>query len=188
MATTAETGHWSFIVFRDTLLGAVNDGDESKVRHLIDEFGMRTASAIAAGDSDLVADLRAQGSRLESRVKRLDESPPKVRVITQLQAFSIVLAHGDTALLMRRGADERRRVAGVLRDRIPELLASGPCRPRELMKKLSCDPAQVSRALRQLIEAGVVVSVPAPRGHSDARAHWFGLADAGGLNKNGVGK
>lgn len=65
-----------------------------------------------------------------------------------------------------------------MRDRIVELLAGEPLRPRELAEKLDCDPSQGSRALGQLEEEGRVISIPAPPGDSDARARWFGLVDA----------
>ncbi|MGD0165884.1 MAG: ArsR family transcriptional regulator [Gaiellaceae bacterium] len=50
----------------------------------------------------------------------------------------------------------------MIRDRILELLKTEPLRSRELAEKFACDASQVSRALRQLLQDGVVVNVPAP--------------------------
>jgi CRP-like cAMP-binding protein len=169
----------SFLAFRDALLAAVARGERDEAVEFLTGFGERTASAVAASDLDQIAELRAQAVRLRRRVGRLDAEAMLAAYVTgQLQAFDVVLDRGRTATLLRSASEERRQLAGVLRDRIVELLAGEPLRPRELAEKFDCDPSQVSRALRQLEEEGRVISVPAPSGDSDARARWFGLVDA----------
>jgi DNA-binding transcriptional ArsR family regulator len=169
----------SFLAFRDALLDAVDRGERVEAVELLNQFGERTASAVAASDLDQIAELRAQAVRLCRRVGRLEAEAMLATYVTgQLHAFDIVLDRGRTATLLRRASEERRQLAGVLRDRIVELLAEEPLRPRELAEKFDCDPSQVSRALRQLEEDGRVIIVPAPPGDSDARARWFGLIDA----------
>lgn len=169
----------SFLAFRDALLAAVARGERDEAVELLNGFGERTASAVAASDLDQIAELRAQAVRLRRRVGRLDAEAMLAAYVTgQLQAFDVVLDRGRTATLLRSASEERRQLAGVLRDRIVELLAGEPLRPRELAEKFDCDPSQVSRALRQLEDEGRVISIPAPPGDSDARARWFGLVDA----------
>jgi DNA-binding transcriptional ArsR family regulator len=169
----------SFLAFRDALVAAVERGAREEVGHLLEQFGERTASALATGDLDQIAELRAQGARLNRRLKRLgSESMLVAHATGQLEAFDVVLDRGRTATLVQNASEERRQIAGVLRDRIVALLATEPLRPRELAEKFDCDPSQVSRALRQLEQDGVVVTVHAPPGHSDARARWFGLVSA----------
>src|SRR5207237_1131773 len=145
----------------------------------LNEFGERTAEAVAQGDLDQVADLRAQVARLTRRIRRLAAEAALVSsVVDKLEAYDVVLDRGRTATLLHRASEERRAAAVVLRDRIREILAAEPMRPRTLAEQFDCDPSQVSRALRQLQDDGIVVPVRAPDGTSDARAHWFGLVGA----------
>jgi DNA-binding transcriptional ArsR family regulator len=91
---------------------------------------------------------------------------------------SLLRRMDHAAAIVEQRADAARRAAEAksVRPRVLELLASGPpLRSGDVARALSLAPSQVSRALRELADAGAVTLADPPAGE-DGRARFYRAA------------
>ena len=100
-------------------------------------------------------------------------------LLGSLRTLQVFVRQARTRVLMIRNAEARDKEVVGLRGRILHRLKRGPARTYELARDLKVDPTQVSRALRELLDAGEVELVANAR-TDDMRARCYGL---GGLAK-----
>jgi hypothetical protein len=125
-----------------------------------DVVGTLMADAGAmCGDNDLPRIARAQG-QVTRWVAKLSgqELPLRELLEHQLSALAATLDAGWRTALLRADATQALQASGTLRERIVALLGDeGTQRPSDIARQLNRDPAQVSRALRTLVEQGRLV-------------------------------
>ncbi|MDQ3822363.1 MAG: MarR family transcriptional regulator [Actinomycetota bacterium] len=159
--------------FYERVLDAVAKGGAPLAEATAEAVG-RAVAAAATGEPATLATLRADFERVRRRATASSTTTPCVDVVLAVVGqLTESLATARTTAVMHELTATRRREAGILRDRVLAALATNLRRPRDLVEILGCDASQVSRALRDLEDLGLVERVPGPPG-TDRRARWYG--------------
>lgn len=127
------------------------------------------------GLTQLGGRLRPLADTARHRVERRGAEPLAILVGNQPLLLDRMLEVARVADHLRRSADDW-RAEGVLRDGLLRALLSGPVRPGDLARRLDCDPAQITRALRELEREALAKRVPSPTSGGDRRAVWYAAA------------
>ena len=139
--------------------------------------------AVIAGDAAAIAIRRTQISRLERKMVRpqANSGPTSSAAADPDQVVSLlarVLRRAAPATISRQVAAQAQEQTATVRDQVLELLSRKARRPTRIAMELGCDPAQVSRALQELLAADRVMQVDPPPGQTDGRALWYRAIDA----------
>lgn len=155
---------------------AIGQQETERARELAHALGRLTVEAIVAHALDDILALRSQMSRLRTRLRRAG-TDLALEIASTLDAFDDQLDHARTVTRLELAARRREAQYSSVRDKVLNLVADAPRRPRDIAAELQCDQAQVSRALRELEERGVT-RVQAPAGEPDKRAVYYGRVAA----------
>jgi DNA-binding MarR family transcriptional regulator len=146
----------------------VASGNEEALDGFLDVLAVDVAAMCTENDLPRIS--RAQGQVARWLTRTLDGKTPAAKhADKRLRTLAAQLDTGWRSASLRADAKHRLPVVTTLRRQILDLLAAAPLRPSEIARALSCDPVQVSRALRTLSKSGDVHRVK-PAGHEDQRA------------------
>jgi DNA-binding MarR family transcriptional regulator len=146
----------------------VASGNEDALEGFLDVLSVDVAAMCTENDLPRIARAQAQVTRWLTRT--LDGKAPAAKhADKRLRTLAAQLDTGWRSASLRADAKHRIPVVTTLRQQILDLLAVAPLRPSEIARGLSCDPVQVSRALRTLSKSGDVHNVK-PVGRDDQRA------------------
>ena len=153
-------------------------GSESRelLGALLASLAHRSGAAIAAMALGDLTELRAWIARLRHRLDGRDASAElRAMASASLWTLDTMLDDARVRALTDDAAGRRKRRQRLLRDEIKELLAIDALRPRAIAERTGADPAQVSRVLRQMVDAAELTR-SAPDDTSDRRAVVYQLA------------
>ncbi len=140
----------------------------------LDGLGRLVGEALVEADRGRLSSLRTWLGRLSKHGLNSSQEP----VVASLRsAVDSALASLDLERAQQADAARHKTIRDSVFD---HLKADGPTRPLELSARVGCDRHQVSRALRELIDAGHVELAPSQE-PGDGRARWYQAADKNGL-------
>jgi DNA-binding transcriptional ArsR family regulator len=156
---------------------ALRRAAESDNRNLVgDLIGTLLEDVEDAGLTE-IARRRERVGRLIETMEGLAEPTGGSYALGRLHAVDEQLDRLRTRTLGDRANDRRRRQAETVREQVLRLIQNnGQQRPRDAAQALDIDPTQVSRALRQLQQEGLIERSDRPTG--DRRAHVYTAAAA----------
>ncbi len=169
----------SFQTLRETLVAAVRAGKQSEVEAVLHHILGLAETARWSRDVRNVVTLRGQVRRLARRAAQTPTEHTALLASVKIQ-FDVVdqsLDAARTAMLTQHDADVDADTSRLLRDRMLDVMTEGQHRPRDIAQALGVDSTQISRALRALQQDELILRVERPTGDSDARAHWYALAE-----------
>lgn len=124
-------------------------GDADGVQRLADAFYNDAVTMCTENDLPRIARAQGQVARWINE-HHIHDSDLRGRLAT----LARMLDTGWRVASLRADAERQARATTTLRQLILDLLATGPLRPSEIARRVRRDPAQVSRALSALVDAG----------------------------------
>jgi len=159
------------------LAGPVEQHDREAAKVVLDEVEAM-AFDVAHDDEGTVVALRDELDLVVRRSAAEAANPVVAYAIGRIEGIDHELGRQEMRLLGQRAAQRDEQERTGMRARVLSAL-SEPVRPAVIAERIGCEPSQVSRAIRELVAAGLVVVVPPPGEHGDdRRARWYQRADA----------
>jgi DNA-binding transcriptional ArsR family regulator len=159
---------------RSELRDAAKNNDQARITRLLDGL---LADIDSVGLAEIAGRRERAGRLIEAMRQSANDDPGTAYALGQLHRVDDVLDRLRTRTLGVRAQERRRHQVETVRERVLQLIArGGPLQPRDLADQLNVDPSQVSRALRELREEGLI-----ERGKSrtqDLRARPYALTGA----------
>jgi hypothetical protein len=163
---------------RIRLLELIKSRAAGGLSEFMNELDDQCRSVAATGDLERVVIQRERLGRLLRATADIDSRLAGVAA-GHLEAMSHGLDRIRVLLLGRIDAQKRAGQRDGVRVRVFDYIrANGTVRPRELTTTLSLDPAQTSRALKELVADGLIERAEPPDS-GDRRAHWYKAMGAG---------
>lgn len=158
-----------------TLIQLIQLGDRGDVNHFLKAINDECTRILRDGDAHAIVLYRDRLGRIMRPIAELQDDVEAALAGAYLAALrdqvEDALTHAQ-ALSDARGREHDRE--GV-RNEIYKRLVERPARPRDLASEYGLHPSQVSRVLKSLCDAGVVVR-SAPPVTGDRRGLWYSAA------------
>lgn len=155
-------------------------GSREALESVLDAITDEATAYMHSRDVHAIALCRERLDRIARAVEAFEQRTDAQYALGRLHTLSRQLARSRTLALTEADAAQREQESEGIRFRVHTRLSDGPARPRDLARALDLDPSQVSRSLRELRDAGLIVATAGPAA-GDGRGQWYAAADSAGL-------
>jgi DNA-binding transcriptional ArsR family regulator len=177
LTTARLTAEELVTAIREILLGA---GSRDTLESVLDAITDEATAYMHSRDVHAITLCRERLDRVARAVVALEQHDGAQYALGRLHTLSRQLARSRTLALTEADATQREQESEGIRFRVHALLSERPARPRDLARALDLDPSQVSRSLRELRDAGLVVARASPAA-GDGRGQWYAAAAGAGI-------